>query len=301
MADFCCVDLLDEADDNTSARRAAVNHRDESKVDDGPRAGPLADPTEDGRDPVGQALGSGTPVAAARAARSGPRASPSSPSCCGRYEQLRPRSAIVVPLRARGQVLGALTLGTELPYGRRYSQRDLHLAADLAGARGPRGRQRPALRPRARRGGDPAAQPAARRAADARACRWPSRYLAATTAPRSAATGTTCCPLPDGAVGLAVGDVVGHDLRAAAAMGQLRGVLRSYAWEGLGPATVLDRCDDLVQGLGMAAMATAVYAPPRARAPTAAGGCATPTPATRRRCCAAPTAASSCSPATSRR
>ena len=36
--------------------------------------------------------------------------------------------------------------------------------------------------------------------------------------------------------------------------------LRSYAWEGLGPAQVIDRCDDVVQGLGMAAMATAVYA-----------------------------------------
>ncbi len=63
-------------------------------------------------------------------------------------------------------------------------------------------------------------------------------------------------PLPDGAVG----DVVGHDLRAAAAMGQLRGVLRSFAWDGGGPGSVLHRCDQLVQGLEMAAMATAVYA-----------------------------------------
>jgi serine phosphatase RsbU (regulator of sigma subunit) len=43
-------------------------------------------------------------------------------------------------------------------------------------------------------------------------------------------------------------------------MGQLRGVLRSYAWEGLAPGAVLDRCDQLVQGLDMAAMATAIYA-----------------------------------------
>jgi len=37
-------------------------------------------------------------------------------------------------------------------------------------------------------------------------------------------------------------------------------VLRSYAWEGLGPADVVDRCNDVIRGLGMAAMATAVYA-----------------------------------------
>ena len=61
MADFCCVDLLEEADGNSSVRRAAVNHRDESKVDDVRGLGRWISPTEDGRDPVGQALGSGTP------------------------------------------------------------------------------------------------------------------------------------------------------------------------------------------------------------------------------------------------
>ena len=43
---------------------------------------------------------------------------------------------MVVPLRARGRVLGALTLYTQHPYGRRYGQRDVHLAADLAGRAG---------------------------------------------------------------------------------------------------------------------------------------------------------------------
>jgi serine phosphatase RsbU (regulator of sigma subunit) len=87
-----------------------------------------------------------------------------------------------------------------------------------------------------------------------------SRYLAATDGAQVGGDWYDMLTLPDGAVGLAVGDVVGHDLRAAAAMGELRGVLRSYAWEGLGPAAVVDRCDDVVQGLRMAAMATAVYA-----------------------------------------
>jgi PAS domain S-box-containing protein len=66
--------------------------------------------------------------------------------------------------------------------------------------------------------------------------------------------------LPDGAVGVAVGDVMGHDLSAAAAMGQLRSVLRSYAWEGDRPGLVLDKLDRLVQGLEMAALATCLYA-----------------------------------------
>ncbi len=53
---------------------------------------------------------------------------------------------------------------------------------------------------------------------------------------------------------------MGHDMHAAAAMGQLRSVLRSYAWEGDRPAGVLDRLDRLVQGLHMAQIATTIYA-----------------------------------------
>ena len=65
--------------------------------------------------------------------------------------------------------------------------------------------------------------------------------------------------LPDGAIGVAIGDVMGHDLAAAAAMGQLRSVLRSYAYEGSSPSVVLDRLDRLVQDFDMAQLATAIY------------------------------------------
>jgi serine phosphatase RsbU (regulator of sigma subunit) len=65
--------------------------------------------------------------------------------------------------------------------------------------------------------------------------------------------------LPDGAIGVAVGDVAGHDVAAAAAMGQLRSVLRSYAYEGSSPSVVLDRLDRLVQDFQMAEVATAIY------------------------------------------
>lgn len=50
--------------------------------------------------------------------------------------------------------------------------------------------------------------------------------------------------LPDGALGVAVGDVMGHDVDAAAA-GVLRGVLRSYAYAASSPSTVLDQLNQL--------------------------------------------------------
>lgn len=67
-------------------------------------------------------------------------------------------------------------------------------------------------------------------------------------------------PLPTGRVAVTVGDVVGHDVRAAAAMGQLRSVIRTEAWSGRSPAEVVAGMDDLVRGLGMADMATCVFA-----------------------------------------
>jgi serine phosphatase RsbU (regulator of sigma subunit) len=66
-------------------------------------------------------------------------------------------------------------------------------------------------------------------------------------------------PLPDGAVAVAIGDTMGHDVHAAVAMGQLRSVLRSYAYDGSSPSAVLDRLDRLVQGFEMTPFATAFY------------------------------------------
>lgn len=50
-------------------------------------------------------------------------------------------------------------------------------------------------------------------------------------------------------VGVVIGDVVGHDVEAAAAMGQLRSVVRSYVYEQAEPGAVLSRVDQLVAGM----------------------------------------------------
>jgi anti-sigma regulatory factor (Ser/Thr protein kinase)/putative methionine-R-sulfoxide reductase with GAF domain len=63
--------------------------------------------------------------------------------------------------------------------------------------------------------------------------------------------------LPRGLLGLAIGDVVGHGLKAAALMGQLRTALRCYALEGHGPGETLELVDRFVQSMGEYAMATA--------------------------------------------
>ncbi len=55
---------------------------------------------------------------------------------------------------------------------------------------------------------------------------------------------------PDGSTVLVIGDVMGHDTRSAAAMGQLRALLRGIGYTtGTGPAEMLSRLDAAIEGL----------------------------------------------------
>ncbi len=66
--------------------------------------------------------------------------------------------------------------------------------------------------------------------------------------------------VPGDHLGVIVGDVVGHDLAAAASMGRLRSILQAVACDtGASPAEVLRRVDRLNADLGVASLATAVY------------------------------------------
>ncbi|MFC6852291.1 SpoIIE family protein phosphatase [Aquipuribacter hungaricus] len=89
-----------------------------------------------------------------------------------------------------------------------------------------------------------------------------ARYQAAASGAHVGGDFYELIALPDHAVGLAIGDVVGHDVMAAAAMGHLRGLLRACAWDAAAGSTaaVLERVDDLLAGLGIATMATLAYA-----------------------------------------
>ncbi len=66
---------------------------------------------------------------------------------------------------------------------------------------------------------------------------------------------------PDGSTVVTIGDVVGHDMFAAAAMGQLRSLLRGVAFSSPGsPAVILGQLDAAISGLGLDACATVALA-----------------------------------------
>jgi PAS domain S-box-containing protein len=66
--------------------------------------------------------------------------------------------------------------------------------------------------------------------------------------------------LPGGDLAVGVGDVEGHDLPAAATMGQLRSMLRGLAHDSEdSPSAVLDRLDRVASGLDVTRFTTLVY------------------------------------------
>jgi serine phosphatase RsbU (regulator of sigma subunit) len=66
--------------------------------------------------------------------------------------------------------------------------------------------------------------------------------------------------LPSGKVGVVMGDVEGHGLRSAVAMGRLRSALRAYALDYDDPAEVLHRLDRKICYFESEISATVVYA-----------------------------------------
>ncbi|AEG44317.1 SpoIIE family protein phosphatase [Isoptericola variabilis] len=80
--------------------------------------------------------------------------------------------------------------------------------------------------------------------------------------------------LDDATVAVAVGDVVGHGLHAATAMGQLRTATRALARPGLGPAGLLRLVDEFVTRRDVGFAATLAYAELDAATGTLAYACA---------------------------
>ncbi|MBM9510456.1 SpoIIE family protein phosphatase [Actinacidiphila acididurans] len=67
-------------------------------------------------------------------------------------------------------------------------------------------------------------------------------------------------PLPDGTLAVVVGDVQGHDVHAAAVMGQLRAAFRAYATEGHSPSAIMARASAYLRDMDTDLLATCACA-----------------------------------------
>ncbi len=166
-------------------------------------------------------------------------------------------SLVAVPLSEDGRRLGVMIATSPLPG--RFSEEQARLFA-LAADRCARALANAAAYERERRtaaalqtGLLPQGVPALRHGELA------VRYLPALGGPAVGGDWYDAIVLPDGRIGLAIGDVTGHGAEAAVLMGQMRTALRAYALEGSSPAVVVSRLNQLALSLAEDAMATLVY------------------------------------------
>ena len=167
-------------------------------------------------------------------------------------------SAVFAPVTARGQVLGVLALMSS-PSAPPFDEDDVAVITDVT-TRAGLALDNARLFAREHQAAETLQRALLPTLPTVDGLDTSARYLPATA--RNAVGGDWYDVLrlrDDLGVGIAVGDVMGHDLAAAAAMGQLRSVLRSYAYPGARPAAVLEQLDQLVQSLQMGSLATCVY------------------------------------------
>ncbi|PZA22218.1 histidine kinase [Modestobacter versicolor] len=192
------------------------------------------------------------------------------PATAELFRSLGGASAITVPLVARRRTLGAMAL-VMTDERRRFTTDDVDLARDLS-RRAAMAMDNVRLYQQEHTVAETLQRSLLPDLPEIPGITAAAHYLSASTAAEVGGDFYDLLHLPDGAVGLAIGDVVGHDVAAAAAMGHLRGLLRACAWDAPDndPGEVLGRVDRLVQGLHVAPMATMVYG--RAERPAAEGG-----------------------------
>jgi serine phosphatase RsbU (regulator of sigma subunit) len=86
-----------------------------------------------------------------------------------------------------------------------------------------------------------------------------SRYVAASDSQQVGGDWFDVFDLGDGRTAVVIGDVMGHDIEAAAAMAQIRAALRAYALENDEPSLVLERLAHLVDAFDVTGLVTVIY------------------------------------------
>jgi putative methionine-R-sulfoxide reductase with GAF domain len=166
------------------------------------------------------------------------------------------RSMLGVPLLAGDQVLGVLHVGTLSPHA--FTEEDVSLLEQVAD------RAATAIRGSRARADEAAAETLQRSLAPQQLPAFAGLDLGARYVPGSLSgvggDWYDVFPLPDGLIGITMGDVMGHGLRAATVMGRLRSALRAYALETDDPASVLERLDRKIQHFEPGEMGTVLYA-----------------------------------------
>ena len=175
------------------------------------------------------------------------------------WRRLDSSSVTIVPLRARGETFGVLSM---VNTGSRPAHTELQIATAVETARrGALALDNSRLYGRQLKVAETLQHSLLTSPPQPDHLQIAVRYRPAATYQQVGGDWYDAFPQPDGATLLVIGDVVGHNVEAAAAMGQLRSMLRAIAYDRPeSPAQVLTRVDGVLTGLQVDTLATALVA-----------------------------------------
>ncbi|MGI5460155.1 SpoIIE family protein phosphatase [Streptomyces sp. CA-249302] len=257
LADWAIVDLITERDE---VWRTVVVHADGDKlVRHEDLQGPMPPVPEASQMPLSRALRG---VASTLADPQTYRRAPDTGIALEQrhlFDATGMHSAAIAPIRSTRAVLGALTLGrAEDPVP--FTPAELPLIEDIARRAG-LALDNARLYQRQRKVAETMQNHLLPQMPGVPDLQMTVRYLPAPDASQVGGDWYDAFRLSDGSTALAVGDVVGHDLEAAAGMAQVRNMLRAYAWSRQEPPSrIVERLDQAVQHITDVTMATMIFA-----------------------------------------
>ncbi|GAA4894861.1 SpoIIE family protein phosphatase [Streptomyces coeruleoprunus] len=255
LADWCAVDLFAE---DARVERVCVVHRTAQGLCPEDYEGRLPPVTEAARGPLARALRGAGPLLLTEPPPPSQSSSPLDAHYLDLFGHLGAHSAIVAPLRARRQIIGALTVargGAEQP----FTEEDLPLLDDLC--RGlALGVDNARLYQETRNIAERLQRSLLPVLPRVEPLQLAARYAASSTTAQVGGDWYDSFVVPSGDTALVIGDVTGHNLDAAVAMSQLRSMLRGIAVDRQEPPdTVLRRLDMANHTLYREATATCIY------------------------------------------
>jgi serine phosphatase RsbU (regulator of sigma subunit) len=257
LADWMVIDLTDETGDIRRAR--VVHHHDGRLVRHPELEGPMPAVTPQSPRPLSRAL------RGAAASLAGPdvyQGEPDSGIAVVQRELFTAtgiHSAAIAPVRGAREILGALTLGrSESP--RAFTNRDLSLLEDITRRAG-LAISNSRLYQRQRRVSETMQRHLLPQLPRLPGVELHAAYLSAPDASQVGGDWYDAFPLFEHSTALVIGDVVGHDLDAAAGMAQLRSMLRALAWSHPGPPSrAVEQLDNAMSRVTDLPMATLILA-----------------------------------------
>ncbi|EMF28066.1 SpoIIE family protein phosphatase [Streptomyces pseudogriseolus] len=257
LADWAVVDLVTERGGVHRSTVVHAEHGDLVRRED--LEGPLPPVPEDSLLPLARALRGVSPALAGPFPHAAADSSPLTAEQSRLFAESGIHSAAVAPIRGVREVLGALTLG-RAEQSEAFTADDLPLLEDICRRAG-LALDNARLYERQRTVAETMQRHLLPQLPHVPGLEMSARYLAAPDASQVGGDWYDAFVLSDGATALAVGDVVGHDLDAAAGMAQMRNVLRAYAWaQEEPPSAIVARLDRAAARITDVTMATLLFA-----------------------------------------